>query len=390
MGYSVHNGGYGSAMAIVDAPGYKDNRLFYLMTDRGPNVDGFGGKLFPVPNFNPQIGVFEMMGDSLHKVKTIHLKDQNGNLISGRPNPAGQGSTGEIAYDAMGNILPPDSSGLDTEGLAMTKDGSFWISDEYGPHLVHFTADGKTIERINPFGSGLGGRFIPKVFATRRANRGMEGLTITPDQQWLVGMMQSPLDNPSTPTALRNQIRNSGVLRMLLFNISTGATKQYLYKTEGPTNLACEIVAVSNTEFLVLERDGEFPLMGNPLSSFKRVYRININGASDISDPSDKAGGILINNKTLEQAAVNNEPGFTSLIPVTKILAVDIIAAVPNYPHDKPEGIALIGKGMLAVCNDDDFGIVDNAAGDYIPKILPYFNPAKVIDHGVTSFVKIN
>ncbi|MEJ7739377.1 MAG: esterase-like activity of phytase family protein [Chitinophagaceae bacterium] len=389
LGTAVFNGGYGSAMAVISASGYKNNRLFYFMTDRGPNVDAFGGKLFPVPNFNPQIGVFELKGDSLHKLTTIHFKDQLGNLISGRPNPAGQGSTGEIPYDALGNILPLDPSGLDPEGLAITSDGSFWVSDEYGPHLVHFTADGRSIERINPFGSGVGGRRIPKVFSTRRANRGMEGLTITPDQQWLVGMMQSPLENPSTPLSLRNQIRTSGVLRILFFNINSGATKQFIYKTERVNNLVSEIASISNTEFLVLERDGEFPLMGNALSSFKRVFRININGASNISDPADSDGGLVINNKTLEHAAVTNEPGFAALIPVNKSLAVDLIAAFPDYPHDKPEGIALIGKDMLAICNDDDFGIVDNLSGDFMSKLLPFYNPAKVIDHGVTYFVKI-
>jgi hypothetical protein len=386
-GYHVYNGGYGSGIAVKPGPG--QNHLFYYLTDRGPNVAGFGGLYFIVPDFNPQIGVFKLEGDSLRRVRVINLKNPAGQLITGLPNPANQNPTGEVAYDANGHVLAYDPYGMDTEGLAAMTDGSFWISDEYGPHIAHFDANGNQLERISPFQNGTNNREIPKVFIRRRANRGMEGLAATPDGKWLLGGMQGPLDNPGSPTVTRNKARDSRANRLLFFNIETGATKQYIYRTEIAGNYISDIVAVSNTEFLVLERDGNFPLAGNPSSSFKRVYRINISGASDVSDPTNSATGILINNKTLEVAAFDNEPGFASLKPVSKSLAINIIAAFPDFPHDKTEGIALIGNDLLAISNDDDFGVVDDGAGGYIPKYLPFFNPAQVIDHGVTYFVKI-
>ncbi len=33
--------------------------------------------------------------------------------------------------------------GLDSEGLAALNDGTFWVSDEYRPHIVHYDANGK-------------------------------------------------------------------------------------------------------------------------------------------------------------------------------------------------------------------------------------------------------
>ena len=30
------------------------------------------------------------------------------------------------------------------------KDGSFWVSDEYGPYIIHFDSTGKMIEKISP------------------------------------------------------------------------------------------------------------------------------------------------------------------------------------------------------------------------------------------------
>lgn len=385
-GHHAFNGGYGSAIAVV--PG-SNNHLFYYLTDRGPNVAGFGGLYFIAPDFNPQIGEFRLEGDSLRKISVIHLKDPTGKWITGLPNPANQNPTGEVAYDADGHQLPYDPFGMDSEGLAAMADGSFWISDEYGPHIAHFDANGTQIERISPFQNGTNNREIPKVFIRRRANRGMEGLTATPDGKWLLGAMQSPLDNPASPGSTRDKARNSRVNRLLLFNIATGATRQYIYRTEIAGNYISEVVAISNTEFLILERDSNAPLAGNPSSSFKRVYRIDISNASDVSDPTNSATGILINGKTLEVAAADNEPGFNALKAVGKSLAVDIIAAFPNYPHDKTEGITLIGKDVLAISNDDDFAVADNGAGGFIPKYLPFYNPAQVIDHGVTYFVKI-
>lgn len=99
---------------------------------------------------------------------------------------------------------------------------------------------------------------------------------------------------------------------------TSGQTKQYISRTETTANLVSDITAVSDNEFFVLERDGEFPQANNPGSSFKKIYKINIQGASDVSmmGGTNTANGILINGKTLETAT--SEVEFTSLIPVSK------------------------------------------------------------------------
>lgn len=37
---------------------------------------------------------------------------------------------------------------LDAEGLVFDKDGSFWVSDEYGPYIYNFDPIGKMIRAI--------------------------------------------------------------------------------------------------------------------------------------------------------------------------------------------------------------------------------------------------
>lgn len=363
-GVQVFNGGFGSAIAADP----NDPGAFYMLTDRGPNIDGTvaNSKVFALPGFAPQIGKFRVKNGLMTLEKIIELKNSSGGKLNGLPNPANQGGTGETAFDITGNTLSPSADGLDSEGLAVAADGTFWVSDEYGPHLVHFDANGQTIERINPFGTGTGGRRIPLVFATRRANRGMEGLTLTPDGKTLVGIMQFPLYNPSAAA-----ISGSLVTRILAFDIATGATRQYVYLIERANLQAnSEITAITNSTFLVLERDGEYGTDANKSTLFKRVYKIDLTGATDISDPANGANGKLYGGKTVEELKTAATLQANGIVPVSKTLALDLATEIsPIYPHDKVEGIALINPTLLAVSNDDDFGVT--GTGTFVAKILP-------------------
>ncbi|STD03910.1 esterase-like activity of phytase family protein [Chryseobacterium carnipullorum] len=134
----------------------------------------------------------------------------------------------------------------------------------------------------------------------------------------------------------------------------------------GASDSVCDITAISSTEFLVIERDGNFGSQGGT----KKVYRINIAGASDVNGADITAvDGMKINNKALEQSTWD-EITNAGIKPVSKILAVDLVAKL-GYEHDKFEGIVYLGNNKLAVFNDDDFGILDDGNGNPKAKILP-------------------
>ncbi|WP_223607288.1 esterase-like activity of phytase family protein [Chryseobacterium sp. OSA05B] len=358
-GVDVINGGFGSGAAAH--PTRKGE--FYVITDRGPNTDYLNGKKFPAPNFTPTIMHFKINAEgNIEVIKYIKLKNPSGQPITGLPNPAGMGSTGETAYDSSGNVLGTDNYGLDSESIVAAADGTFWVSDEYGPHIVHYNAEGVELERISPIGVNTGSRKLPAVLAKRRANRGMEGLCITPDGKTLVGTIQSTMYVPTKALAT-----NTTLTRIVTFDIATGQTKQYLYKQNGgASDSVCDITAISSTEFLVIERDGNFGSQGGT----KKVYRINIAGASDVNGTDITAvDGMKINNKALEQSTWD-EITNAGIKPVSKILAVDLVAKL-GYEHDKFEGIVYLGNNKLAVFNDDDFGILDDGNGNPKAKILP-------------------
>lgn len=394
--FEVRNGGYGSAMTADPA----NERRFYALTDRGPNATFTGnygkGKKFPTPDYTPRIGHFEVTDKGeVSLLKTILLKRPDGTFITGLPNTSALGGTGETPYNADGspvledptqpydestNPLRLDDYGLDGEGLVALSDGTFWISDEYGPHIVHFDANGKEIDRINPFaGDERIAYSLPAEFANRRANRGMEGLTVTPDEKTLVGIMQSTMDNPD------KSVRDLDITRIVTISLEDGSVAQYLYQQEKNQNSNSELAALSATEILVLERDGSF-LYGGPKGAAaaspeaqKTVYRIDLSTGTNLETlavggdlAQDENLGLTIGGETLEQVVFND--GWAGLaarniLPVEKHLVVDMVAQV-SYAHDKMEGLWVIDNQTLGVLNDDDFATWSTTDGELIQKML--------------------
>lgn len=390
----IRGGGYGS-----DAAAHPINaNQFYVLTDRGPNVDFDGiagkGKQFLVPNYTPSIGLFELHdAGKIIKVKEIVLKDSSGNPISGLPNPKALGGTNEVPYDidgqpmimnpnlpfdAVSNPIKTDINGLDPEGLAALTDGSFWISDEYGPHLVHYDADGLEIERINAFASDarnnvmIKGKpiLLPMEFTKRRTNRGMEALTITPDQTTLVGIMESSMNNPDKSG------HGSSLTRIITINLKSGQIAQYLYRLDVAEHVVSGLVALSDDEFYLIEHDRKFPLQDESAKKF--IYKINISQATDIETittadnlkviKQDESVGLTIEGKTLEQLIAADDNNWQvlediNIMSVKKTLVVDVLATL-DYPHDKLEGLWLRQDGSLGLLNDDDFSITDSAMTD--------------------------
>jgi hypothetical protein len=359
---TIYNGGFGSGFSRNPT----DSTRFYLLTDRGPNYEMpvADQKTFPLPEYTPMIGLFRLEGDTLQLERTILLADIQGSPLTGIPMPPGRGGTGETPLGTMGNQIYYDEEGIDGEGLAAMRDGSFWVADEYGPSLLKVDPHGKTLVRIKP-GSMLPDQLaLPRVFMKRKPNRGFEGLTVTPDEAQLVAIVEAPLDNP------RREREFGRITRILTFDLATWQTRQYAYVLEqsGVTNNG--MAPISNTRFLVLERDDKFPGDAADPSTFKRVYRIDLASATDLSDSANGPAGRLFGGKTLEELTVE-ELSTHGIVPVAKTLVVDLLDPALAYPHNKPEGVALIDRNTIAVVNDDDFGIEDDGKGGIATKVLP-------------------
>ncbi|MEO0900142.1 MAG: esterase-like activity of phytase family protein [Bacteroidota bacterium] len=388
------SGGYGSDIYPHPSMPF----AYYLLTDRGPNYDyetpdGSEAKGFAIPDYAPRIGLFQLQDDSLKLIRTILLKNKEGKAITGLPNLPGKGGTNEAAYGLDGSIIPNDPEGIDPEGLVALEDGSFWVSDEYGPYIMHFDSNGVLLEKISPFDSSSSGKILPAVFSKRRPNRGMEGLTICPDQTTLVGIMQSAMYNPDNSVK-----KNSAVSRILTLNLTTGATQQFVYLQQAPSIANSAICAIDTHRFLIIERDGLYPPPTGrgtekhraQYSQLKSIVEVTLEGATDISDPENKPNGLMIDSLTIEQLKDAEGLEKAGIVPVKKRVIFSLLDEQLHYPHDKVEGLFYLAQDtVLGIVNDNDFSIDSDGkrlfakrtlSGEVDQTVLYYFklpNPPK-------------
>ena len=374
-------GGF-SGLVAADTSG----TVFFTTTDRGPNgeikVDGKKELAFPLPHFTPRIVKLKLENGKLQVADQITLKLPDGYTdpvtktreLTGLPSFEG---SGEDAYSPDGREqYGIDPYGVDTEGLAYdARDGSFWLADEYGPSIVHVSADGTLLMRITPKGLGLNmpgvavRELLPEAYRTRKANRGFEGISISPDGARLFVMLQSPLLNPDKKSG-----EASRHIRVAVFDTSDGDNPKlagiYVYQSQKASDVGApeqdeikigDIAAVSRTRFLVGERDS---IEGG---SHKKVYLVDLAGATDVSDREK------IDGKTVEQAteADLKKAGVEYL---KKTMVVDL--AKLGFSPDKFEGLAFIDPTTLAVVNDNDFGI---SAIDSRGKVVREGQPPRLV-----------
>ena len=375
-GVNITAGGYGSS--LYPDPGHPG--LFYGLTDRGPNVSAADGNdVEPIPTFDPSIGLFKFQGGNAVLERTIPLRDGSGHPYTGLVNS--QNPTGEVIEDLAGHDLAQDPDGYDSEGLVALPDGTFWVLDEYGPFITHFSRDGRAIQRLSPLDGSL-----PKELVNRVPNRGMEGLTITPDGKMLVGVMQSALQQADLNG---KNAKNVVPVRIVTYSLRTHAVHEYLYLLHDPKTTGTavsEITALSGSTFLVDERDGNFPGPG----VFKQLWKIDLSQATDVGPAStvkgatyDAAhGGLLVGGKTIEELTQGEDTADAAttltgagITPVTETLGLDIngllLSLDPKatfFDHDKVEGVAALNGGQqIVISNDSDFGIagVTNTAAPW-------------------------
>jgi len=267
--------------------------------------------------------------------------------FTGRSDAFGSGNSGSIS-----------NARLDPEGIRMSNDGrSVYVSDEYGPYVYQFNRS--TGERtatytlpsnfyVNNLAS-TGAAEISGNTSGRVANKGMEGLAITPDGKKLVGFMQSPLIQDGGDGGQYN--------RIVTIDTLTGTTQQFAYnnRVAGKNYNSSEILALNDTQFLVLERDGK-GLGDGSSAAFKQLRFVDINGATDVSNitgAANLAGAAQSTALFLDLYQALLGAGFTA-------------AQIPAKLEGAAFGQDIVENGVtfhtLVIANDNDY--LAGTAGD--------------------------
>lgn len=361
----------------ADAAGW---RRAWVVTDRGPNgtveVDGREHRTLAAPSFAPRILELAIAWDASHADRVVVrvtgstvLHDRDGTPLTGRPN--GLAGDPSMLDPAGRRRIEADPDGVDTEGLARTRCGTWWLAEEYRPSLLEADAAGRARTRFVPDGTSIPGSgmdvvaALPDVYARRRDNRGFEGLAIAPDDSRLFAVMQSPLEVPD-----RAEAERTGNVRLLAFDPQAGMPlAEYVYRLGDPESRSyrkgrsapvngklCAITALGPATLLVLEQaDG----------GLASLYRADLDAATDTL-PRTRSGG----DRPLEAIRDLHAAG---VVPVAKTLLADLgpqldtMRSRAGLEGDagplKIEGLAVADERHLFLVNDDDFGVNEDAGG---------------------------
>ncbi len=374
-------GGMGSGLA------WAGDNTFLALPDRGPNAAAYTGGA-AVDNTTSYIARFNTISmnvtatpsavpaGTLPYTVTPTLQSTTllwsstplnyGNtagLASGVPGINADGKyyfTGRSDGFVAGTSGNPNNARLDPESIRVSKDGkSVFVSDEYGPYVYQF--DRSTGERIRSFTlptnlavtnqSAIGANEISGNTVGRVANKGMEGLAISPDGTKLYGIMQSSLlqDGGDTSAGKTN--------RIVEIDIATGNTKEYAVSnqigTKGYNN--SELVAINDHTLAFLPRDGKG--LGDGTSAvIKQMWSIDLNGAADVTALSGDAalqGQLLAKTQLVDFVALLKAAGFADTQIPSKLEGL-------SFGADLVEGGTTYHTLLLA--NDNDF--VPGVAGD--------------------------
>ncbi|MEL7072103.1 MAG: 5'/3'-nucleotidase SurE [Cyanobacteria bacterium J06581_3] len=273
----------------------------------------------------------------------------------------------DVAFQDVTFLLDKDgdrfeSGTLDPEGIALTPDGTLYISSEgdanqiIDPFIREIALDGSFISELP-----IPNLYLPTADQSSgiRNNLAFESLTISPDQKFLYTATENALyqDGPNA------DVEQPSLSRILKYDLTTGdPVASYVYEVDAVpeepipadafrTNGLVELLAVDNNgTLLALERAfsaGE----GNTV----KLFEVQTQGALDVLNTSD-----LFREAPLEDGDEFLPPGPFEIDPaVTKRELLDIEADLGIAP-DNLEALAFgpqlpDGRQSLIIASDNNF-----------------------------------
>ncbi|CAD7700377.1 unnamed protein product [Ostreobium quekettii] len=366
----------------------EDGIRFLGVMDGGPanackeprgTPDHISHKDYVVPAFAPVVSKFRV--DQTHGVLLEHhcfLKGSDGEPLNGLPNTDNDDSpfTGGDCEVQLNRSV----NGLDTEEVQKIPGTNLCLAgDEYSPSMVIFNCEfgtkecGTVLTRYIPEGLELPGAsynvrsILPGAFLHRRKGRGFESAAVSPDGKTAILLLQSPLgdDDKWSPFA------TSHVIHAVKMDITDPGNAivaaHYLYVVENFLNWfdkrkpqdtkissatwASQFAGTDHDVLVVIER------RPNQIKFFLADFTV----ASDIKENSltgdlafDKLG---LHDKSLKKLReLGVEPARKALFLDTGDVEKDPF--IENWDSsDKMEGVAVLNSCVVAMADDNDFGL---------------------------------
>jgi hypothetical protein len=220
---------------------------------------------------------------------------------------------------------------FDIESVRVTRDGTLWFGEEFGPFIVHTDATGKVLDApvptpgvMSPDNPMLLGR-TPNL----ASSNGFEAMALSKDGRTLYPILEGPLvgGDPLKRVVFEFDVKHRRF---------TG--RKWTYTMSIPDTLVSDATVVDRDHIVVLERDNN----QGPAAAWKRAFVIRTPGHDPVIEKRQVLD--LLNIRDPHLISLPARPGDFGLGDPFRMPYVTIEAVLPSG-HDK-----------LTIVNDTNFG----------------------------------
>jgi hypothetical protein len=218
----------------------------------------------------------------------------------------------------------------DPESLVTMPDESFWIGEEFGPWLMHFSADGELLAPPVELPDNV--RSVDHPLAITRADiprlphsRGLEAMDLAGDNHTLVSILEGTVGGDPAKT-----------LRVLRYDTAAGKwlNPTLIYELDPDTSSVTDLSLIEGNRFVVIERDDQ---QGDAARA-KRVYSIDLDRAVP--------GKPLQKKLVIDLLSIGNSRGLVVTTPS---------GAPFRFPYLTTESIQVLDRKHVVIVNDNNY-----------------------------------
>jgi hypothetical protein len=235
---------------------------------------------------------------------------------------------------------PLTGADADPESLVAMPDGTFWIGDEIGPWLLHFSVDGDLLEAPVELPDNVRSPDHPLVLAgsaqaTLARTRGYEAMDLAGDNKTLVAILEGAVTG-EPPQLRRIQRFDTATRKWLPFTL--------IYALDDDTMSVTDMSRIEGNRFVVVERDD----FAGDAARAKRVYAIDLDRAVPGKPLPKKLVIDLLaigNTRGLAETATPRAPFRFPFLTIESIQVLDrkhvVLVNDNNYPSAGGRGVAV-------------------------------------------------
>jgi len=183
---------------------------------------------------------------------------------------------------------------FDPESIQRGQNGDLWVGDEFGPWILHFSADGVLLDEPIAMPDGLKSPANPHLNGaapTVNGSRGLEGMAISANGKTLTFILEGAVVGAPDPFSRR----------IYQYDIGSGTfTRLPDYRTEVAGHFVSDVQALDEHRLVVIERDGGRGVTAN----FRRVFEVDLNRTG--------TDGAVVKTQVVDLAAIP-DPDLVSL-----------------------------------------------------------------------------